>query len=132
MIAMAHTRNAWQPTRIYASLLTIVGMLTLVNCGDVTDSGAIRPIRLINDSSEKITVAWCGDDSKCQKYDALGSLEPGGKVSYKISSSEIILRLTIVNGSTTFLCRDNAEGSTVRYSSAKATIAMAYEECEQG
>ncbi|MBM9506395.1 hypothetical protein [Actinacidiphila acididurans] len=124
------------PSRLRAQAvwsLLLVGIgATSVSCVDPTDPAQVEPVALLNDSRTAVNVSWCGEDTGCKDHEVLGTVAPRKKSTYRISSYEIVFRLEFGDGSVKFLCRDDAEGTTMRSSAAVSTIGLAYRNCSQG
>ncbi|MET9912981.1 hypothetical protein ABZZ74_40480 [Streptomyces sp. NPDC006476] len=105
--------------------------LTAAACAaDPTDPGNVAPVRLLNDTSDRIHVSWCpGDDTQCKERRQLGDVKPEGRAVYKISSYEVVFRLEAEDGAAKYLCKDGAEGSTMEVSKSVSDLKSAFKNC---
>lgn len=112
---------------------TIGGLLVLTAAAcaaDPTDPSNVAPVRLVNDTSDRIHVSWCsGDDAQCTERRQLGDVKPEGRAEYKISSYEVVFRLETGDGAAKYLCKDGAEGSTMEVSKSVSDLTSAFKNC---
>lgn len=109
-------------------------VLGLAACDpDPTDPGNVAPITLANDTSHPVHVFWCaGDaDDACTGQQSLGAVAARGTRRVRVSSYEVLLRVSASPGPDGYVCRDGAPGGRMALSRLYASVGSAYDHCSR-
>ncbi|KUN84127.1 hypothetical protein AQJ66_16500 [Streptomyces bungoensis] len=107
-------------------------VLCLAGCDpDPTDPENVAPITLANGTSHAVHVFWCAGDAgdACTEQESLGVVAARGTRRVRVSSYEVLLRVSASPGPDGYVCRDGAPGGRVTLSRSYASVGAAYDHC---